>query len=80
MLSCKYVKTLKTFGFDEKQAEALAEAQTDLLDHVEASLLKELATKRDIAELKAETIKWMFGIAAGQAMFIIAILKMFPAH
>ncbi|HIJ85127.1 MAG TPA: hypothetical protein HPQ00_13120, partial [Magnetococcales bacterium] len=46
-----------------------------------------LATKGDvqrfelkIAELKAETIQWMFGVATGQAMFIIAILKMFPSH
>ncbi|MBF0434927.1 MAG: DUF1640 domain-containing protein [Magnetococcales bacterium] len=55
----------------------------------------EMATKRDLKELeltikselrkdietaKAETIKWMFGVATGQVMFIIAILKMFPSH
>ncbi|MBF0434190.1 MAG: DUF1640 domain-containing protein [Magnetococcales bacterium] len=51
----------------------------------------ELAMRRDLkdlefkleaktAEAKAETIKWMFGVASGQVMFIIAILKMFPSH
>ena len=33
-----------------------------------------------IAESKAEMIKWMFGVAAGQAAFIIAIFKLFPSH
>lgn len=83
----RYVKTLTAVGFDESQAEAMAQAQSDFTKQLEASNLKELATKSDvqrlelkIAELKAETIKWMFGVATGQAMFIIAILKMFPSH
>ncbi|HIJ84135.1 MAG: DUF1640 protein [Magnetococcales bacterium] len=40
----------------------------------------ELKLEAKIAESKAETIKWLFGVATGQAMFIIAILKMFPSH
>ncbi|MEO5327504.1 MAG: CCDC90 family protein [Magnetococcus sp. THC-1_WYH] len=90
----RYVKTLKAAGVEEKQAEAMAEAQIDLMEQMEDTRLKELATKGDvrqleikimqvevrIAESKAETIKWMFGVAAGQAMFIIAILKLFPSH
>ncbi|MBF0626509.1 MAG: hypothetical protein HQL82_17105 [Magnetococcales bacterium] len=36
--------------------------------------------RKDIEAAKAETIKWMFGVAAGQAMFIIAFLKLFPSH
>ncbi|MBF0434928.1 MAG: DUF1640 domain-containing protein [Magnetococcales bacterium] len=87
----KYIKTLKAAGFEERQAEALADAQTGFVQQVEETRLKELATKGDlrqlelkleakIAESKAETIKWMFGVATGQAMFIIAILKMFPSH
>lgn len=51
----------------------------------------ELATKRDlkdlelkleakIAEAKTETIKWMFGVAAGQAIFIFTLLRTFPGH
>ncbi|MBF0175455.1 MAG: DUF1640 domain-containing protein [Magnetococcales bacterium] len=80
----KYVKVLKAAGFDEVQAEAMAQAQSDFVKQVQESNLKELATKADlklaISELKAETIKWMFGVAAGQAMFIIAILKLSPTH
>ncbi|MBF0435341.1 MAG: DUF1640 domain-containing protein [Magnetococcales bacterium] len=70
------IKTLKSAGFEKRQAEA----QTELLEQVVSDHVKELATKRDIAELKAETIQWMFGVATGQAMFIIAILKMFPSR
>lgn len=62
-----------------------------LLGQLEESNLKELATKANLkleieklrryfAESKTETKKWMFGGATGQAMFIIAILKMFPSH
>lgn len=58
-----------------------------LMGQREEMRLKDLATKGDvqklelkIAELRAEIIKWMFGVATGQAMFIIAILKMFPSH
>ena len=44
--------------------------------------LKELKAELEakISESKAEMIMWMFGVAAGQAMFIIAILKLFPSH
>lgn len=55
----------------------------------------ELALKRDIRELeltlkaelrkdietaRADTIKWMFGVAAGQTAFILTVLKLFPGH
>lgn len=78
------IKRLKAAGFDELQAEALSETIKEAQD----AHLAELATKadlkleveklrRDAAEAKADIIKWMFGVATGQAMFIIAILKMF---
>lgn len=72
----EFVEELKAAGFDDAQAKGMVGA----LKRVQESQLKDLATKRDIAELKAETIKWMFGVATGQAMFIIAILKLFPSH
>ncbi|MBF0414625.1 MAG: DUF1640 domain-containing protein [Magnetococcales bacterium] len=72
----KYIKTLKAAWFEERQAEALADAQTGFVQQVEETRLKELVTKGDlrqlelkledkIAESKAETIKWMFGVATG---------------
>lgn len=44
----KFVKTLKSAGFDDKQAEALAEAQTAAIDS--ASDIR-LATKDDIQKI-----------------------------
>ncbi|HIJ85125.1 MAG: hypothetical protein HW380_1282 [Magnetococcales bacterium] len=74
------IRRLKAAGFDELQAEAISSTFKDAVD----THLAELATKADlrlaISEAKAETVKWMFGVATGQAMFIIAILKMFPSH
>ncbi|MBF0173685.1 MAG: hypothetical protein HQL83_09605 [Magnetococcales bacterium] len=47
-------------------------------------MITPLATKADlklaISECRTDIIKWMFGVAAGQAMFIIAIIKLFPSH
>ncbi|HAT51226.1 MAG: DUF1640 domain-containing protein [Nitrospirae bacterium] len=76
----EFTEQLKTSGVPDDQAKGYAKAMAHVLEQVEETRLKELATKRDIAELKAETIKWMFGVATGQAMFIIAILKLFPSH
>ncbi|MBF0132875.1 MAG: DUF1640 domain-containing protein [Magnetococcales bacterium] len=76
----EFTGQLKTSGVPDDQAKGHAKAMAHVLEQVEETRLKELATKKDIAELKAETIKWMFGVATGQAMFIIAILKLFPSH
>ncbi|MBF0141977.1 MAG: DUF1640 domain-containing protein [Magnetococcales bacterium] len=89
-----YIKELKAAGFTEEQAEVQSKALSSIfranLDELATRRdLKELelSTKGDlrqletkIAEVKAELINWMFGVAAGQAMFIIAILKMFPSR
>ncbi|MEO5333089.1 MAG: CCDC90 family protein [Magnetococcus sp. YQC-5] len=77
------IKRLKSVGFDEQQAEALS----DTIRDAQEAKLDELATRKDIKELevkiaeaKAETIKWMFGVATGQALFVLTLLKMFPAR
>ncbi len=46
----RYVKTLRAAGFDEQQAEALTEGQREIL----SANLDDLATKRDMTELKVE--------------------------
>ncbi|MBF0165136.1 MAG: DUF1640 domain-containing protein [Magnetococcales bacterium] len=84
-----YAKRFKAAGFTESQAEEVVTALREVRD----ARLDELATKGDIkeakaemeakiadADAKAEIIKWMFGVAAGQAAFVITILKMFPSH
>ena len=80
-----YAKRFKAAGFTDNQAEEVVTALREVRD----SRLEEMATKNDIkearaeletkiAEAKADTIKWMFGVAAGQAVFILTILKIFP--
>ena len=55
-----YAKRLKSAGFNEQQAEALAEAQAELID-------ERLATKQDLRELEYRLI-----IRLG-AMLVVAI-------
>ncbi|NGZ29073.1 MAG: DUF1640 domain-containing protein [Magnetococcales bacterium] len=81
----EYANRLKDAGVPDKQTEAMAEAQGGI-QQVNSS---ELATisglvlgigklRHEIAEAKVDTIRWMVGIAVGQAAFIITILKLFP--
>jgi hypothetical protein len=71
-------KRLKDLGFSEAQAEGVAE----MLREAREVDLSQLVTKSDlraeIADVRADLIKWMFGIAAGQLGILIAVLKLFP--
>ncbi|MBF0178817.1 MAG: hypothetical protein HQM03_02195 [Magnetococcales bacterium] len=81
---------VRAAGFTDSQAEEVVSALREVRD----SRLEEMATKgdikevtleiekvrREIAEAKAETIKWMFGVAVGQALFILTIFKMFSGR
>ncbi len=74
-----HTNTLKVFetlrsAFDEKQAAKIAEAVETALETNNADLLKEVATKRDLAETKAEIIKWMFIFWIGQFASIVGVL------
>ena len=68
-----YAKKLKAVGFTEEQAEVQASAVADLVN-------EKLVTKADldlkIAELKTELVKWMLGIAAGQVVFLVTLIKL----
>ena len=71
------VKDLKASGFSDDQAEAVTRAVTKARDID----LSNLATKTDLAELKADMIKWVVGIAFAQIATIVAVVKLFPgAH
>ena len=72
----RFVKRLTENGFTEKQAETLADEQIALLN-------ANLATKADIAEVKAgietvkaDLLKWMFGALIAQGGLIIALVKL----
>jgi len=73
-----YSKKLRNAGFTEQQAEVAAEAQKETIEVVIAELetrhLKELATKLDIAEVKAELIRWVVAAGFLQTVLIAALL------
>ncbi len=79
----KFVKRLKSAGFEETQAEALADAQKDSFAE---TLETSIATKTDINHLEKEMIeiraelkiiKWMIGFML--AGVVSLILKAFFA-
>ena len=81
--SYAFVKRLTAAGMPEAQAEVLADEQRRLVDDrlatkadlekLEAAMKAQFAntaTKADVAEVKAEILKWMFG----QTLLIIGVL------
>ena len=76
-----YVKTLREAGIDEKQAEAQAVALasvlksgvTDLATKQDMELLR-VELKKDVAETKAELIRWVVGVGILQTTLIVGIL------
>jgi len=83
------VKDLKAAGFTDEQAEAVTRAVKQAQDID----LSNLATKTDLAELRhefkldlaelaevrAELIKWVVGVGSAQVAMILAVLRLFPA-
>ena len=72
----RFVKRLTESGFTERQAETLAEEHVGLLN-------ANLATKADIAEVKAQIetvkadlLKWLFGALIAQGGQIVALVKL----
>ena len=76
----QFVKRLTEHGFTEEQAEALADEQVNLLNSNLATKADikalEQATKADIANLKADLLKWMFGAMIAQGGLIVALVKL----
>lgn len=83
----KVAKRLRDAGFTEAQAESLTDAiresvnSQDLvtkaqLDAGLASLKAEL--KAEIADAKAEIIKWMFGAMLAQGAVVVTLIKLLP--
>jgi hypothetical protein len=72
-----FVKRLTAVGMPEAQAEVLADEQARLIDERLATKtdLAELATKSgvkaDIAEAKADILKWMFGTIGFQTLVLL---------
>ena len=66
------VKELTKAGFTEAQAEAVTSAVKKSQDTDTAHL----ATKTDLAETKADLLKWVFGALAAQTAFL-SLIKFF---
>jgi basic membrane lipoprotein Med (substrate-binding protein (PBP1-ABC) superfamily) len=76
------VKSLTAAGFTNAQAEALTAAVKQAVDID----LSNIATKTDIADvrremadMKAELVKWVVGVGFAQVATVLAVLKLFPA-
>ena len=65
----RFVKRLTESGFTEKQAETLAEEHAALLN-------ANLATKADLAAVKADLLKWLIGALIAQGGLIVALVKL----
>ncbi len=79
------VKKLTAAGFTDAQAEALTGAlrevqQIDLSNlATKADLRQEISdVRREMAEMKADLIKWVIGVGFAQVATLIAVLKLFP--
>ena len=78
-----HIKKLKEQGIAEKQAEAFVEMVKEAQE-INASALATKAdltelrntTKADLAELKAEIIKWVVGMGFAQVALTLSILKL----
>ena len=71
-------EALVSINVDKERAKAVANSIDAAIDKRYAIHARQLVTrgdlKEDLAETKTELIRWMFGIAAGAATLIIAIV------
>jgi hypothetical protein len=64
-----YVELVES-GLAEKTADALTKAITK----IELAKLEDLATKRDLAETKADLIRWVVSVGLLQITIIVALM------
>jgi hypothetical protein len=79
----RLVKRLVAVGFSDEQAETV----TDVVRESRESDLSNLATKADIAELrseiaeaKADILKWVIGLLLVQGGVVVTLIKLLPGH
>ena len=69
----KLYERLRAAGVPEAQAKAQAEAFAEALGDMMA---ERLATKEDLAKLRAELIRWVSGLMIAQAGLIVALIRL----
>jgi hypothetical protein len=67
----KFARTLTDAGFTQEQAEAIARGIAD-------ADTSELATKQDLAELKAELFRFLLVQSIGIVGLTVALIKLLP--
>jgi phosphoribosylformylglycinamidine (FGAM) synthase PurS component len=75
----QFVQRLKKAGVRDSEAEAIAEAVRDAQTNADIATKRDIIEvkaelKRDIAETKAELIKWVVSVGALQTALIGALL------
>jgi hypothetical protein len=76
------VKNLTAAGFTDAQAEALTAAVKQAVDIDLSNIASKTDiadVRREMAEMKAELVKWVVGVGFAQVATILAVLKLFPA-
>lgn len=68
-----YARNLRNAGVSLEQAEIQAQTIEQVIEDIIAN--QELVTKKDLAELKLELIKWMLGIGLSGILAIAGLLK-----
>lgn len=71
----KLARRLEASGFTQQQAAGAAEAMAESMAEISGLATKADVSdlRRDLAETKAELLKWMFGALAAQTAFLSAI-------
>lgn len=71
-------RRLEAAGFPAKQAQdvSAALASTMAADLITRADLAPLATKADLAETKADLLRWMVGLLLGQAALVTALVRL----
>jgi hypothetical protein len=59
---------------ESELAEKTADALTKAITKIELTKLEELATKRDLAEIKVDLIKWVVSVGILQITVITALI------
>ena len=75
--SLAYARKLKDAGFNEQQAEVLAESQVELIENNLATKqdLKELETRlvEKLLEHKLDVLKWTIGLLLAQTGILVGV-------
>jgi len=75
----KFVEKLEKAGVPREQAKAEAEALVEVFD----AGIHDLVTKKDLhialADMKADLMKWVVGLALAQVGLLVGILLRMPA-